>query len=61
MPPPDNYNSRSSIGSPGFRKALNMSPRQQKNVSKNRPALSKFSRHFGEENIIDERDSDELT
>jgi hypothetical protein len=60
MPPPENYNSRSSIGSPGIRKMLNESPKAAKNIPKIKPELSKFSRHFGgADDILDDRDSEE--
>jgi len=63
MPPPENYNSRSSIGSPGIRKMLNESSPKglTKNMPKIKPELSKFSRHFGgEDDILSDRDSEEM-
>ena len=60
MPPPDNYNSRSSTGSPGFKRVMNLSPRLKKNMPKHKPELSKFARDNGDE-ALDEHHSDELS
>lgn len=61
MPPPDNYNSRSSAGSPGFKRVMNLSPKLKKNMPKHKPELSKFARNYGGEDVLDEHNSDELS